>query len=397
MRLKNISILMMAILSVFIFMSCRLNVPIREMTNAKNGINAAQKVKADKYAPEEFDSAKKKLIESQVKLVNKDVDKAKTFAEESTSLSLAAYNKAIPLLAKDTISIAEKSFGEAGDVYAERLAAEEYRDAEDNLKEANDQFQNKKYYEAYDAALKADEKAKNARNVALGKKDVLRDSIVEVKRTIEEAEKYGAKKYAPDKLNMANENVELADKAYDSHELKKGFSAVEVAKLNADEALLAALKNTAADKFASAEKTMRQAEKSKQAEKKKDEMNAARESLQNAKSLMENSKYRESIAASEEATRLAFLAMGKKADGTEVATENTGSEGTDQQIVEEKDYDTYKVVWRQKYKDCLWYVSKKFYKNPRLWKKIYNFNKDQIKNPNMILPGWILKIPRLKK
>src|SRR5208283_6059597 len=106
-----------------------------------------------------------------------------------------------------------KSYAEAGEINADRLAPDEYRESEEKLKEANDQFQNKKYYESYEAALKADEKAKNARNAAIGKKDVLRDSIVEVKRTLEEAEKYGAKKYAPDKYNLANENVEIAEKS----------------------------------------------------------------------------------------------------------------------------------------------------------------------------------------
>jgi nucleoid-associated protein YgaU len=399
MRIRNLSILIIAVSSVFMFMACKLSVPIREMSNAKKGITTAQKVKADKYAPEELESAKKKLIESHDQISNKDVDNAKKSAEDSSSLSLAAYNKTLPLLAKDTISVAEKSMSEAADVYAERLAADEYRDAEDKLKQANDQFQNKQYNEAYESAVKADEKAKNARNTALGKKDVLRDSIVEVKRTLEEAEKYGAKKYASDKLNLANENVDVAEKAYDAQELKKGFSAIEVAKLNADEALLAALKNTAADRLAAAEKAVGQAEKSKFAAEKKAEMNAARESLENAKSKLADSKYKESIAASEEALRLSMLVMSKKVEGTEIAEGNdvNQQQQQQQQLTDEKDYFLYTVVWREKYKDCLWYIAKKYYKNGMLWKKIYQANKDQIQNPNLILPGWVLKVPKLKK
>lgn len=365
------------------------------MSNAKKDINAAQKVKAEKYAPEEMDGAKKKLFESHDNAVKEDVKAAKQSAEEASNLAQAAYNKALPLLAKDTIAIAEKSIGEAGEAYAERLAPDEYREAEESLKQANDQFQNKKYEPAYEAAVKADEKAKNARNTALGKKDVLRDSIVEVKRTLEEAEKYGAKKYVPEKFNLANENIEVAEKSYDAQELKKGFSAVEVAKLNADEALLVALKNAAGEKLTAAQKTVGQAEKSKYAGEKKAEMNAARESLENAKSKLNESKYKESIAASDEAIRLALLVMNKKAEGAEIAE---GSEvNQQQQQLGEKDYWEYKVVWRQHYKDCLWYVAKKFYKNPFQWKKIYETNKDKIKNPNLIYPGWILKVPKPQK
>jgi len=391
-----------AVLSAIIFSSCRVDVPIREMTDAKKGIAQAQGVMADKYAGEELESAKKKLFESQGLLIQKNVDGAKKSAEDSTNLSLAAYNKALPLLAKDTISIAEKSFADAGEINADRLAPDEYRDAEDKLKEANDLFQNKKFYESYVAALKADEKAKNARNTAIGKKDVLRDSIVEVKRTLEEAEKYGAKKYAPDKYNLANENVDIAEKSYDALELKKGFSAIEVAKLNADDALLAALKNSAGDKFASAEKTVQQAQKSPLAAQKKDEMNASKESLENAKALLADFKYKESMTASEEAIRLALLVMEKKAEGTDTArvrNEKDIAEPAERkpEVAEEKDYVLYKVVYRRKHTDCLWYIAKKYYRNPWQWKKIYEVNRDKIKNPNLIYPGWVLKIPKLKK
>lgn len=392
-RISNVSIIAVAVMSLAMCIACRANIPIREMSYAKKDISAAQKVKAEQYAPEEMEAAKKKLYDSQDQAVKEDDKTAKKSAEEASGLAQVAYNKALPLLAKDTIAIAEKSLGEAGEVYAERLAADEYRDAEDALKQANDQFQNRQYEQAYASAVRADEKAKNARNIALGKKDLLRDSIVEVKRTMEEAEKYGAKKYAADKFNLANENIDVAEKAYDAQELKKGFSAVEVAKLNADEALLAALKNTAAERLAAAEKMVGQAEKSKFASQKKAEMNAARESLENARSKLGDAKYKDSIAASEEAMRLAMLVMSKKTEGTEIA------EGGDagQQQYDEKDYWEYKVVYRQHYKDCLWYVAKKFYRNPFKWKVIYEYNRDQIQNPNLIFPGQILKVPKPKK
>ncbi len=393
-RISNVSIIAIAVMSMTMCIACRANIPIREMSYAKKDINLAEKVKADKYAPEEMDAAKKMLFDSQDQAVKEDDKAAKKSAEEASNLAQAAYNKALPMLAKDTIAIAEKSIGEAGEVYAERLAADEYREAEETLKQANDQFQNKQYQQAYESAVKADEKAKNARNIALGKKDVLRDSIVEVKRTLEEAEKYGAKKYAADKFNLANENIEVAEKAYDAQELKKGFSAVEVAKMNADEALLIALKTAAGEKLTAAEKMVGQAEKSKYASQKKAEMSAAKESLENARTKLSDSKYKESIAASDEAMRLAMLVMSKK---TEVVTDVADGTDVNQQEYDEKDYWEYKVVYRQHYKDCLWYVARKFYKNPFKWKVIYEYNKDQIQNPNLIIPGWILKVPKPKK
>jgi nucleoid-associated protein YgaU len=47
--------------------------------------------------------------------------------------------------------------------------------------------------------------------------------------------------------------------------------------------------------------------------------------------------------------------------------------------------------------DCLWFIAKKkeHYGNGFAWPKIYQANKDQIKNPNLIYPKQILKVPPL--
>lgn len=43
--------------------------------------------------------------------------------------------------------------------------------------------------------------------------------------------------------------------------------------------------------------------------------------------------------------------------------------------------------------DCLWNIAKKFYGNGAKYTKIYNANKNKIKNPNLIYPGQVLTIP----
>ncbi len=47
--------------------------------------------------------------------------------------------------------------------------------------------------------------------------------------------------------------------------------------------------------------------------------------------------------------------------------------------------------------DCLWRIAKKktIYDNPFAWPKIYKSNRDQIKNPDLIYPKQIFKIPNL--
>ncbi len=43
--------------------------------------------------------------------------------------------------------------------------------------------------------------------------------------------------------------------------------------------------------------------------------------------------------------------------------------------------------------DSLSKIAKKFYGNASDWRRIFEANKDRISNPDMIQPGWALKIP----
>ena len=43
--------------------------------------------------------------------------------------------------------------------------------------------------------------------------------------------------------------------------------------------------------------------------------------------------------------------------------------------------------------DSLSKIAKKFYGSANEWRRIFEANKDRISNPDMIQPGWALKIP----
>jgi nucleoid-associated protein YgaU len=67
-----------------------------------------------------------------------------------------------------------------------------------------------------------------------------------------------------------------------------------------------------------------------------------------------------------------------------------------QQIVESGSaMQTYTVGTWAKDRDCLWNIAKKpkVYDNAFLWPKIWQGNRDQIRNPDVIQPGQKLKIP----
>jgi nucleoid-associated protein YgaU len=61
----------------------------------------------------------------------------------------------------------------------------------------------------------------------------------------------------------------------------------------------------------------------------------------------------------------------------------------------EEPIQTYTVGTWARDRDCLWNIAKKpaIYENPFLWPKIWQGNKDQIRNPDVIHKGQVLKIP----
>ena len=394
---QPVKIIPFVLIAILITAGCGEPIPIKEMTAAKKGITKATSVKADSYAPEELVKAKEKLYESHDFTVKEDLENAKKSAEESSRFSQSAYEKSIPLLARDTREIAEKSLEGAREVYAEQLAPDEYKKADDELKKSDTLFENKEYYEAYLSAVEADRYSKNARSVSIGKKDLLRDAIAEVKITLENSEKYSVEKYSAAKYRLAKENVTVSEKFYTDLKLKQGFSAVEVAKINADEAYLEALEGSARERAEKASAVIARAKKSIGTGAKAGELDGASEAHENAMSLLKESQYRESITFSDEAIRLAAIAVDSAKRAVTAGDSSVKGGYTTGDTGEKVEYDYYRVKYRKGRKDCLWRIAQKYYSNPMLWKKIYHANRKKIKNPDLIRPGWVLRIPRLKK
>lgn len=92
------------------------------------------------------------------------------------------------------------------------------------------------------------------------------------------------------------------------------------------------------------------------------------------------------LAAQEEAKRLAEEAEKKAAEEAIVGKE---------EVVKEEKPKTYTVGTWEKDRDCLWNIAGRtyIYGDPWKWKRIYQSNKEQIKDPDLIYPGQVFVIP----
>jgi uncharacterized protein YidB (DUF937 family) len=81
---------------------------------------------------------------------------------------------------------------------------------------------------------------------------------------------------------------------------------------------------------------------------------------------------------------------GKKPDFSNVKSGSSSAPSTPPVSAPPPQQETYTVAKG----DSLSKIAKKVYGDANQWKKIFEANKDQIKDPDLIQPGWKLRIPR---
>jgi nucleoid-associated protein YgaU len=398
-----------AAFAVVLVLGCGDPVPLREMAEAHLEITKATSVKAEKYAPKELKEAGDLLIKSHDQVKNEKYDDAQKTAADSIKKAKEAYDIALPLLAKDAIDAADKTIAEADELYASELANADFDNAQNKLKASRADYDAKKFMDAYNGALEAEKMAQNAKQLALAKKDSLKDAIAEVNETVKRAEAYNAAAASPVKLAAAKEKSAAAQGSYDTLKIKEGYASVTEAKKNADEAYFESIKAAASANIVKAENAIADADKQPNAKAASDEINGAKEMLKTSRSQFDQSQYKESIQSSDEAVRLAAIGLSvavktpmeepkkdePKKEEPKLNDVKPEQAKTEEPAVVEPEYDTYVVqLFKGKAKDCLWFIAGKFYNSPIKWPHIYKANTDRIKNPNFIKPGWELKIPK---
>jgi len=398
-KLITLAVLFMSLF--IIAFSCEDQVPIKEFSNAKEAIDLAKSVKADQYSPAEFKEANDQLIKAHTALVQDEKPEDSVgFSKKAYDKAMEAYNKSAVLHAGDNLKKAEKAIAEADAAYAEKLSPDNYAKAKNQYASANEKFASKDYVAASALADEAYQSALKAKEDSLDSKYQLKAKMDEVRATLAKVKKYDYEPYAREKFNIASGKLRDAENCYNREALKDGFDAIAVAKLNADAAYVSTMNGVADKKLRDAEAAINQAKSSGIDA---DDLNAANEALNRARNFKARGSYEDSITYSDEAIRLANRAIeeGEKQPIVAKGDDESESDGSDDEPVattkktdDDENYYYYKVKTWEKHNETLSRIAMEYYKNPKAWKKIYNANRDKIKNPDLIRPGWILRIPK---
>lgn len=381
----NISILLLMLL---VIASCGgLEVPSKEMVKAKIAISAAEEnYQASEYAPTMYQGAIAKLKESHTAAKDGEMEDAEALAIKAQELAQKAQEIASPKMSQASIDEAKAMIEEAIEVNAEEYAPDELQKAQIGVQQAELKFEQKDYETSNSTAKQATADALNAKNIALGKKNMLKTAIQEVTQTLINAKEYGAEEIAPAKMKSAKADLSLAVSTYKSNDLKKCQVAVESAKVKADELYLLVIKTASQKNIDKADKQYTLAAESAGAKIAVDELNGSKEMLDSSKAEFNDANYSKSIDSSNESLKLSAAVLDAAGQAPVVDTSDTG------------DYWLYTVQKKKsKPKDCLRSIADKFYKDEMKWKLIYKANKDKIKNPNLIYPGWELKVPKTEE
>lgn len=403
MRLKLMSVLIFVI--SLIFVACEEKVPIREFSKAKEAIDRALSVKADQYSPLEMKEANDQMVKAHEVLIKdeKPEDSVKN-SEAAYKKADEAYNKSAVLYAADTMKKADEAITAAEKAYAEKLSPDLFSQARDLYNSSNEKFEKKDYKATVALAEESYAKAVKAREESLDNKYQLQVKIDEVHSLLSRIEKYDYEGYAADKYNVASSKTAEAEKCYESESLKEGFEKIEIAKINADEAYKATMEGISGKKIQEAENVVAEAEKTKVASSAEEDLAAAKEALNNAKNMKNSGNYDESITYANEAIRLGneVIENGKKStvasvkdQGQDADSEKTETKTKKGFVSEDENFYYYKVKTWEKYEECLSRIALQYYKNAKMWRRIHKAN--NIKNPDLIRPGWIIKIPKIKK
>ena len=400
-------------LSFFLF-ACVDKIPIKEFSKAKEAIDLALSVKADQFSPEEYKAAADLLMKAHDSLIKDEkLEDSVKNSELAYTKAMDAYNKSAVLYAADSLKKADEAIAAADVVYAEKLSPDLYAQAKELYVQANEKFEGKNYKLTCSLADESCKKAVKAKEESLDNKYQLQVKIDEVHAILSKVEQYDYEVYCAEKYNIAKTRTEDAEKSYNTDALKAGFEAIEAAKINADESYTLTMGGVTSKKLSEAENVVTEAENSNGASVAEEDLAAAKEALNNARSLKSSGNYEESITYSNEAIRLGnnVIEEGKKA-GTVAANvknqnkdadktvsdadKNKGVKTKGEFVEEDENYYYYKVRSWAKYEDCLSQIAEKYYKNAKAWKGIQKANKS-ITNPDIIQPGQIIKVPKVRK
>ncbi len=447
------------------FISCGAELPIQELSDAKNSITRAKSAGAEKYAPAELEEARKNLLTAHQKASEENLAETKKSALYARAKALDASEKSFPFSVDEVRKESSVAIESAEEAYASQLASEPYntsvqlrkegdalretadRTLESYPKESGDDGKLRMRlaaFDQYEASRQkyADSKkaADESKVLALSQKQQLIDSLADIEKNLNDADKYAEGK--DPEVSETRNRLESAKAKIEEGKIRDGYAEIDDIRKKSGELVAKNIKvyaekqkelakqsvASATTKLASFDRNKINASRDFQVSYQRAEENlkAAEESRVSAEDLYTSEKYEDSISRSEEAIRLSRIVVDQvielaerierkmASDSVAGRDTKTGTDGQkdpkNQSTTDGKNSSTKMgkdglpegwkryVVRKKVPADCLWRIAKdkRHYGTAKLWRRIYEANRNKIRNPNLIYPKQVLLIPPKK-
>ncbi len=303
-------IILLLSLAVFLFASCDLKVPIKEMATAKSLITEAERANAEEYAPEDLQEAISRLKKSHTQVADNRVDDARETALDAQGHAKDAISKSLPKLARNEIESAKKEYRKADELLASRLAQEEFQRGVTLINSAVNSYNAKKYWEAYEKAKDSAEHSRTAQQTATEKIPTVREEIDKVKDQITQAKDLKAADTQTENLNNAENHINDATTKIDEDKVKAAYVDLQKSK----QFLNASMPQIAAQSIRNAQTAITDAQQLMAEEFSPQNLSQAQEAVSEARNLNGQRDFVEAAVRAERAEELAMSAREESLD-----------------------------------------------------------------------------------
>ncbi|MBM9579822.1 lipoprotein LipL71 [Leptospira sp. 201903070] len=351
------------ILLTGVLIACGAELPIQELSDAKNSITRAKSAGAEKYAPAELEEARKSLLNAHQKASEEDLAETKKSADYARAKALDASEKSFPSTVDEAKKESNTAIDSADEAYASQLASEPYNTAvqlrkegdtlretadrtlESYPRESGDDAKLRTRLAAFDQYEASRQKYADSRKsadeskvLALSQKQQLIDSLADIEKNLSDADKYAEGK-DPEVTETRN-RLDSAKAKIEEGKIKDGYAEIDDIRKKSGELVAKNIKAyaekqkelakqsiaSATTKLASFDKTKINASRDFQVSYQRAEENlkAAEESRVSAEDLYSSEKYEDSIARSEEAIRLSRIVVDQSTELAERMERKSG-------------------------------------------------------------------------
>lgn len=399
--MKNMFLYILAA-CIALSIGCASDLPVKDMSKARYGITQAEDVKADKYAPEELEKAKQYLYDTHSLLKEDKIKDAQKKSVESQAESLKAIEKSLPLYANDMIAQANECVQQAEMLNAKEFANVEYAQAVGSLNEATQLNTDKNYRQSIQKSKESIGFANEAKAKSIAMIPQLKEQLIVLENEREQLFTQRGDEFAKNELSLTEQKINEATTKLEEQNIIAAVAAMQAAKESLLQAKTAIEKGKAAESLEAAKSLYTQVSERESSQEMAETLTEAEKLIANSQDLFAKENYIESYDTSQQAItvlNLMLIAMEKKEEA--LAMQQEAKEETESVAKEEPSQGQptkeYIVQYNPKARDCLWRIAMKVYNNARLWPLIYIANKDQIKDPDLIFPGQRFIIPPVGK